>query len=250
MKQTNANGSSVKLLKYKRYRVNPDGSYIEDDGNVLTIQTDPDGYKYADDGWDHVYIDELIALAHRFKRKLEFQCSEGYYISHKDGNLENYDPSNLKWKQVSETEQTKAGHVYFDDHIVGKDGSIFVFDKNNTEKGQAWERWLDTDVDAVWVFENPIAVTFEVGGEILWHRPDEYMAKAGYVAGDKTALKDPVVLHRDKDVGNYNSDNLEWVESNDPRYLEYDALRKQRQKDMHHQLNTKNGYSMPDSWPQ
>ena len=53
MKQTNAS-NSVKLLKYKGYRVYPDGSHIEDDGNVLTIQTDPDGYKYADDGWDHV----------------------------------------------------------------------------------------------------------------------------------------------------------------------------------------------------
>ena len=246
MKQTNANGSSVKLLKYKRYRVNPDGSYIEDDGNVLTIQTDPDGYKYADDGWDHVYIDELIALAHRFKRKLEFQCSEGYYISHKDGNLENYDPSNLEWKQVSETEQTKAGHVYFDDHIVGKDGSIFVYCGNDTEKGQIRERWLDDDLDATWVYESPVMFIYERG----FFHPDEYMAKAGYVAGDKTALKDPVILHRDKDVGNYNYDNLEWVESNDPRYIEYDALRKQRQKDLIKKYNTDLGYQIPSDWPQ
>ena len=245
MKQTNAS-NSVKLLKYKGYRVYPDGSHIEDDGDELTIQTDPDGYKYADDGWDHVYIDELIALAHRFKRKLDFQGSEGYYISHKDGNLENYDPSNLEWKQVSETEQTKAGHVYFYDHIVGKDGSIFVYYGNDIEKGQIRERWLDDDLDATWVFESPIMYTYERG----FFHPDEYMAEAGYVGGDKKALKDSVVLHRDKNVGNYNYDNLMWVESDDPRYIEYDALRKQRQKDLIKKYNTDLGYQIPSDWPQ
>ena len=246
MKTLNTNGSSVKLLKYKRYRVKPDGSYIEDDGDELTIQTDPHGYKYADDGWDHVYIDELIALAHRFKRKLDFQGSEGYYISHKDGNLENYEPSNLEWKQVSETEQTKAGHVYFYNHYVGKDGSIFVYCGKDIEKGQIRERWLDDDLDATWIFESPVMYTYEKG----FYHPDEYMAKAGYVAGDKTALKNPVILHRDYDVGNYSSDNLEYVESDDPRYIEYDALRKQRQKDLIKKYNTDLGYQIPSNWPQ
>ena len=246
MKTLNTNGSSVKLLKYKRYRVKPDGSYIEDDGDELTFQTDPDGYKYADDGWDHVYIDELIALAHRFKRKLDFQGSEGYYISHKDGNLENYEPSNLEWKQVSETEQTKAGHVYFYNHYVGKDGSIFVYCGKDIEKGQIRERWLDDDLDATWIFESPVMYTYEKG----FYHPDEYMAKAGYVAGDKKALKNPVILHRDYDVGNYSSDNLEYVESDDPRYIEYDALRKQRQKDLIKKYNTDLGYQIPSNWPQ
>ena len=246
MDKTKLNDSSVKLLKYKRYRVKPDGSYIEDDGDALTIQNDPNGYKYADDGWDHVYIDELIALAHRFKRKLDFQGSEGYYISHKDGNLENYEPSNLEWKQVSETEQTKAGHVYFYNHYVGKDGSIFVYCGKDIEKGQIRERWLDDDLDATWIFESPVMYTYEKG----FYHPDEYMAKAGYVAGDKTALKNPVILHRDYDVGNYSSDNLEYVESDDPRYIEYDALRKQRQKDLIKKYNTDLGYQIPSNWPQ
>ena len=249
MKTVKTSSSSGKLLKYKRYRVKPDGSYIEDDGDELTIQTDPNGYKYADDGWDHVYIDEVIALAHRFKRKLDFQGSEGYYISHKDGNLENYDPGNMEWKQVSETEQTKAGHVYFDDHIVGKDGTIIEIDGKDSEKGQIRERWLDMDLNATWIYENPVSVTFEVGGLTL-HKPDEYMAKAGYVAGNRSALKNPVILHRDYDVGNYNYDNLEWVESDDPRYIEYDAKRKQRQKDLIKQYNTDLGYPIPDWWPQ
>lgn len=246
MKKLNTNGSSVKLLKYKRYRVNPDGSHIEDDGQELTVQTDPDGYKYADDGWDHVYIDEVIALAHRFKRKLDFKGSEGYYIAHKDGDINNYDPSNLEWKQVSETDQTKAGHVYFYDHIVGKDGSIFVYCGNDTEKGQIRERWLDDDLDATWVYESPVMFIYERG----FFHPDEYMAEAGYVAGDKTNLKDSVVLHRDMNVGNYNYDNLMWVESDDPRYLEYDALRKQRQKDLIKKYNTDLGYQIPSDWPQ
>ena len=246
MDKTKLNDSSGKLLKYKRYRVKPDGSYIEDDGDELSIQTDPHGYKYADDGWDHVYIDELIALAHRFKRKLDFQGSEGYYLSHKDGNLDNYEPSNLEWKQVSETEQTKAGHVYFYNHYVGKDGSIFVYCGKDIEKGQIRERWLDDDLDATWIFESPVMYTYEKG----FYHPDEYMAKAGYVAGDKTALKNPVILHRDYDVGNYSSDNLEYVESDDPRYIEYDALRKQRQKDLIKKYNTDLGYQIPSNWPQ
>jgi hypothetical protein len=76
------------------------------------------------------------------------------------------------------------------------------------------------------------------------------MAEAGYVAGDKTILKDPVVLHRDMNVGNYNYDNLMWVETEDPRYIEYDALRKQRQKDLIKKYNTDLGYQIPSDWPQ
>lgn len=237
MTKHNTNAGSRKLLKYKTFRVSPDGSYIENDGQQLTIVTDKEGNRYADSWWDRVYIDEVIALAHRFKRKLEYERNEGYYIAHKDGDLNNNDPDNLEWKRVSETVQTTAGHVYFDGYTVGKDGSIIVTDGKITEKGQPLERNLDTDLDAVWPYYNPLVVTYEVGGGLNTHRPDEYMAKAGYVAGDKTALKDPVVLHRDKDVGNYNYDNLMWVESDDPRYIEYDALRKQRHQELLRRYN-------------
>ena len=44
MTKENKNAGSSKLLKYKTYCVSPDGSYIEDDGEQLRIETDKDGH--------------------------------------------------------------------------------------------------------------------------------------------------------------------------------------------------------------
>ena len=50
---------------------------------------------------------------------------------------------------------------------------------------------------------------------------DRLMEIAGYVNGNKEQFKDPVILHKDNDWLNFNSENLEWTDRSDPRYREY-----------------------------
>ena len=49
----------------------------------------------------------------------------------------------------------------------------------------------------------------------------DLMVEAGYVDGNKHQFKDPVILHKDGDYMNCSSDNLEWCDATDPRYIEY-----------------------------
>lgn len=62
---------------------------------------------------------------------------------------------------------------------------------------------------------------------------DDLMAATGYVNGEKFSLKSPVILHNDNNPTNFNSDNLKWVESTDPRYIEY----QKKVKEWKHQRN-------------
>lgn len=50
---------------------------------------------------------------------------------------------------------------------------------------------------------------------------DDLMDAAGSVDGEKYDLSNAVILHKDYDPMNFSSDNLEWVEAADPRYIEY-----------------------------
>lgn len=50
---------------------------------------------------------------------------------------------------------------------------------------------------------------------------EELMGIAEYVEGDKNSHANPVILHKDNDYTNNNSDNLEWVDESDPRYVKY-----------------------------
>ena len=50
---------------------------------------------------------------------------------------------------------------------------------------------------------------------------DRLMEIAGYVNGNKEQFGNPVILHKDNDWLNFNSENLEWTDRSDPRYREY-----------------------------
>ncbi len=53
------------------------------------------------------------------------------------------------------------------------------------------------------------------------YKVDDLMAKAGFVSGDPSHFNSPVVYHKDGDRKNCRADNLEWMESDDPRYIDY-----------------------------
>ena len=50
---------------------------------------------------------------------------------------------------------------------------------------------------------------------------DDLMATAGYVSGEKYDLKCPVILHKDNNPMNFDTDNLEYVEADNPRCLDH-----------------------------
>ena len=62
------------------------------------------------------------------------------------------------------------------------------------------------------------------------------MSACGFVQGDDAGLQNPVILHRDMNYMNFASDNLEWIEKDDPRYLAYQTKitqdRQARDKEM------------------
>ena len=236
------------LAKYNDTYVNKEGTYIEDgDGNQLTIQTDSDGYKFTDESYYLTYIDEAVIRG--FKKKPDLSSCDGYVVSHIDGDVSNCCLDNLEWVKIDPSKQTKAGHVYFDDAIVGKNGTLVIMKNGTEETAQIRERWLDEDLDLVWIHKTPKVYTFETnryGPEM--HDIEEWMNQAGYIDGDQSKLNDPAILHKDYDVCNFKSENLEWCEKTDPRYVEYDKIREQRQKDMIKEYNP--GRKLPDYWPQ
>ena len=57
---------------------------------------------------------------------------------------------------------------------------------------------------------------------------DVVAGAAGYIAWDRSALKNPAILHKDHDRLNYRRDNLQWVEQDSQEYQDYLAEEKQQ----------------------
>jgi hypothetical protein len=56
---------------------------------------------------------------------------------------------------------------------------------------------------------------------------DVVAGAADYIAGDRSALKNPAILHKDHDRLNYRRDNLQWVEQDSQEYQDYKDAEKQ-----------------------
>ncbi len=242
------NSPHGKLAKFNEVYVNSDGTYAEDafDGNELAIQTDSDGYKFVDNSSCKVYLDDAVAKGFL---KVPGAC-EAYYVKHLDGDPGNCRKDNLKWETVDKKVLTPARTVFFTGgSYITRDGELVIKKGKVVEHAQIRDRWLDDDLDRVWVYEIPVAFTYETE---IWgpkmHDIEEWMDKAGYIGGDKTVLKKPSILHIDGNVCNFRSDNLLWVEEGDPRYVQFKADFLQRQKDLIKKYNK--GYSLPVDWPQ
>lgn len=75
---------------------------------------------------------------------------------------------------------------------------------------------------------------------------DYIMRLAGYIQGDDADLQEPVILHRDLDWKNFNSDNLEWTENSDKRFQDYQTKKKSDMKLRSQEINK--GKPIPDYW--
>lgn len=233
-------GILTKILTY--YYVNDQGTYVEDDeGQPLTIKTDSDGNKYVDDS-GILFVDELVALAY-LKRPIPF---DGYYVTHLDGNKSNCEAINLSWVHVQPNVITPAKNVYFNDMVVGQNGTLIVGKVRETATVCSFI--YDPDFDLYFASLIPNAYTAETNpSELELHDVEKWMEKAGYISGDKTKFKTPVILHIDGNVENFASSNLVWCEDSDARFLNFYQQCKERQHRLI--LERNQGRNIPSCWP-
>lgn len=222
-------GEQMKKWSGKLVYVNEMGTHTEDeDGDPVAITTDAYGNKIGTTVWNNVFqIDEAVAVTWKDRP----YDGHGYYVTHIDGNKGNCAANNLKWEPVSGT--TTADSVFIDDTIVHRDGTIIVGETTaNFEDG-----WHDDDLELRVAFRLPKAVIYYDDAYPDFIDCYELYEKAGYIQGDKSLLKEPVVIHIDGDRHNHHSENLKWVEKDDPSYMQFDAKNDYTRKNLNLQFN-------------
>ena len=157
---------------------------------------------------------------------------QSYDLIHKDGDEMNCDYRNLEW--------AKSGHLSrfpFHSHTTTA-SKVFlryyywIFEVYSTgviKHGDKVLQQYDFDPDLFKLTnELLLEVCFDAGYYIV--PVDEFMSRAGYVQGDINGFKSPVILHRDGNYKNFKTENLEWVEETDPRFINYMEKKEQAQR--------------------
>lgn len=163
-----------------------------------------------------------------------------YTIGFKDGNQYNCDYRNLQWVEYH-YRNTTVPKVRL--YVAGKFIEVFSTGKIKVDgqEESVLDYYFEPDVDAFSAKEVPV-VQIEKAKIAV----DELMEAAGYVQGDDAGLEKPVILHRDMDYKNFASDNLEWVEATDQRYIDYCKKREEDRQARTKELNK--GKQVPDNW--
>lgn len=198
---------------------------------ILKIKNDSIGQKYI----DHPY-GRKVSVA---KAVITCFCppppayGSRFVIKHKDGNLSNCHYQNLEWEldhykyaTTPSVDIKMSGHTL----TVNRDGSIEM----NGKKMEVRDHFFDADVDlevCSWCPFVDVPQKNSICRASIFI--DDLMKKAGYVHGDDVILKSPVILHRDNNYMNCDSDNLEWVEEADQRYQDF---LKQKKIDFHNKV--------------
>ena len=176
------------------------------------------------------------------------RCPEdgkNYVIGYKDGNKSNCDKSNLLWEEYHykhSTANEETLNLYGTDYVVSKDGTI----KKEKTTEVIGDCQFDGDMGLFAVLDPFIGV--KKPGTIHQEKisVDTIMKLCGFVQGDDAGMKDPKILHRDLDWKNFASDNLEWIEADDQKFIEYLDQRKKDMRKRSEELN--NGKDLPDYW--
>ena len=228
------NGVRIRKHFATSTKISEDGLFVEkefidhDDGNKLKtynpkIKVDNNGLRYIVNGKiGTIYIQDLVADCFCAPKPDD---GNYYVLVHKDGNLQNDHYKNLEWRLATTvyptTTATTAGKVKLTDGLeVRKNGTIYQKGKKLTVGTVIGNGDIDMIV--------PIEPFVEYERKNSWSRyerkrisVDKLMDIAGYVNENKKRFEHPVILHRDNDWLNFDSDNLEWTDYNDPRYKEY-----------------------------
>ena len=162
--------------------------------------------------------------------------SKEYVVYYKDGNKNNLNYTNLDIKEVVKvTTFTKANKVKLNNGLtVTKDGRIF----KGKQEVHISDCIGDSDTDLMRCIRPHVSDPKKMFGRLFM---DDLMDAAGYVAGEKHDLNNPVILHKDNDPMNFRSDNLEYVEATDTRYIDY----QEKVKEWMHQRNVELNQGKP-----
>lgn len=221
---------------------NKDHSYFRPDRiNHPPVKTWFDGRKYVTNRFKIDY--DVSCLVCETWGPLPPDDGNLYMLNHKDGNVGNNDCKNLEWipYHYKHTKEPKTKIVI---HGVGltvfSDGQI----KEGRKNASITDCIFDSDVDLFYYTGPKVIIKLSRSREMV--DIDEIMRRAGYVQGDDANLTSPVILHKDLDPLNFSSDNLEFVESSDSRYLEFLEKKEELKKSKIRRLNP--GSHLPEGW--
>ena len=211
---------------------------------ILTyaIQTDESGRAFIYDTYlqTRLYLDNLVISCYRGQAPKD---GKTYYPYHKDGNMFNSHISNLEWKE--ETPESIAAYTQKEKEAWFKNRKISVNKKGIIKQGGRELNLIDYmyDPDLDWTYHYPKPwVRYEEKnkwGNYSYGRieADKVFEDLGLVNGDKSLFPTPVILHRNHDYMDYRADNLEWVDANDPRYVEFAKIRHEAVMQKDHDSN-------------
>ncbi len=168
-----------------------------------------------------------------------------YELSFIDGNPLNYYYKNLEWVPYH------YKHTTADSITIFYEGEILtVYKDARIMRGKEDVHICDQ------LYHPDIGLFCYLGPMVMLHKQgfingypvdvDMIMKAAGYVQGDDADMKDPKIFHRDYNCENNNSDNLEFVEADDPRFVDYYERKMENRKKKAREINP--GKIIPDYW--
>lgn len=228
MKEKSIGGTLLRYNKNLNLWVDRSGTHVYREykeqkyNKFLQIHQRVDGSKYLSLTFPGIVeIDLLVADCYNPK-----PCDgKKYVLVHKDGHLWNCDADNLEWKQVIKFDPLSTRRKLDNGLTVTFDGKFY----DGKEELNIVKEIGDSDTDRIVGIEpyvryyrkNAYKRTIEKKAY-----PDDLMAEAEYVNGNKHSLKKPKVLHKDHDYLNFSEENLEWVEEDSQEYQSYKKKKK------------------------
>lgn len=236
-----------KVIKGKRCRYYFDGYiWISDDGTVVAVKSNTGSWKYLEiktDGHEEKYVNTGYKII--YVKKAVFTCfchcddHNKTQIWYKDGNPANLHYTNLVAREPRTYHTTAPSFKLTNGLTVASNGEVH----NNGGLVPICDCIGDADTGLMRCIRPHISDPNKMSGRLFM---DDLMATAGYVSGEKYALKNPVILHKDNNPMNFSSDNLEYVEDTDTRYIEY---KKKKDEWMHQRnIDLNPGKQLPPGW--
>lgn len=223
-----------------------DGEHVERDymnketGNIETyypsIYQDCNTYeRYVEINKVRVNIAEMVLTCYGGAKP---RHDVSYIVHHKDGEFCNDNLRNLEWiedtaanramikAEIEAYHQQKKMKWYKRMKIKAKKtGEI----KQNGYELSPYYHFFDADID--WfVYLDVVRVKYTFKNRYGNYSSDtlyieDILDDFGFIKGDKKQFSNPAVLHIDNDFLNFHTDNLEWCDATDPRYIDYDEKR-------------------------
>ncbi len=186
------------------------------------------GREYIVNNGERLYVDELVAACF-----LPKPPNKGRYkLRHKDGDPKNSNLTNLEWVQAIPT--PAAGQFVSGYYIIDENGNIF----DEGDQMYVTDLQYDSDKD----LHVTVRPYFEDNDRRRVHVDEVVEGAKGYIAGDKSALKNPAILHKNHDRLDYSKDNLQWVEQDSQEYQDYKDDEKQYVRNKNNTMNPTKQY--------